>query len=80
VNHEQLVLVTGCFCYKSGGIYLAYLPLSHVLELVAEISCLYLGLAIGYGSMSTLTTGRDGLASKCKGDIQILEPSGNNKQ
>ena len=35
--------------------YIAYLPLAHVLEMTAEISCLTYGCRIGYSSPQTLS-------------------------
>ncbi|KAI9331185.1 hypothetical protein BDR26DRAFT_807019 [Obelidium mucronatum] len=52
-------------------VYLAYLPLSHILELVVEITMLYLGVAMGYGSVKTLT---DSSVRNCLGDIRELKP------
>mmetsp|Transcript_15380 Transcript_15380/g.38770 ORF Transcript_15380/g.38770 Transcript_15380/m.38770 type:complete len:685 (+) Transcript_15380:438-2492(+) len=36
-------------------VYLAYLPLAHIMELAVEIALYYLGLSIGYGTPHTLT-------------------------
>ncbi|KAJ3017243.1 UNVERIFIED_CONTAM: long-chain fatty acid-CoA ligase [Siphonaria sp. JEL0065] len=52
-------------------VYLAYLPLAHILEMVVEVTMLYLGLAMGYGSVKTLT---DSSVRNCKGDIRELRP------
>lgn len=52
--------------------YLAYLPLAHVLEFVVEFIAQYCGLALGYGSVRTLT---DLSVRNCKGDIRELAPS-----
>ena len=35
--------------------YIGYLPLAHVLELSAEISCVAYGTRIGYSSPQTIT-------------------------
>jgi len=35
--------------------YIAYLPLAHVLEMTAEISCVTYGCRIGYSSPQTLS-------------------------
>jgi long-chain acyl-CoA synthetase len=39
---------------SSKDIYLAYLPLAHILELAAETTMIAAGVAIGYGSPLTL--------------------------
>ena len=36
-------------------IYIGYLPLAHVLELSAELTCLTHGVRVGYSSPLTLT-------------------------
>jgi long-chain acyl-CoA synthetase len=38
------------------GRYIAFLPLAHVLELLAESSCMFYGIKIGYSSSLTLTS------------------------
>ncbi|KAI8826603.1 uncharacterized protein EV422DRAFT_551964 [Fimicolochytrium jonesii] len=53
-------------------VYLAYLPLAHVLELVTEHLALVCGCAIGYGSVRTLT---DASVRNCKGDLNELRPT-----
>ncbi len=41
--------------FRPNDRYIAYLPLAHVLELLAEASCLMHGIKIGYSSAGTLT-------------------------
>jgi hypothetical protein len=38
-----------------GDVLLAYLPLAHVLEFLVENVCLFWGVALGYGTIRTLT-------------------------
>jgi long-chain acyl-CoA synthetase len=65
--------VLGVFAGKQPeGSYMAYLPLSHVLEFVVEHTCMFLGIPLGYGSPRTLT---DASVRNCKGDIRELCPS-----
>lgn len=40
---------------RPDDIYIAYLPLAHVLEMTAEISCVSYGCRIGYSSPQTLS-------------------------
>ncbi|ESP04960.1 hypothetical protein LOTGIDRAFT_205986 [Lottia gigantea] len=56
-------------------IYIGYLPLAHVLEVSAEISCLAHGVAIGYSSPQTLTDTSSKIKKGCKGDVSILKPT-----
>ena len=44
-----------CRPIKDMDVYIGYLPLAHVLELLAESSMLFLGIAIGYSSPNSLT-------------------------
>ncbi|QQP56922.1 Longchainfattyacid-CoA ligase 3-like, partial [Caligus rogercresseyi] len=48
--------------------YLAYLPLAHIMEIVAETLCLYCGMKIGYSSPLTLTN----KSSKIKKDAKRI--------
>ncbi|KAI8825369.1 hypothetical protein BJ741DRAFT_632570 [Chytriomyces cf. hyalinus JEL632] len=52
-------------------VYLAYLPLAHILEYIVEMAMLYMGASLGFGSVKTLT---DGSVRNCKGDIRELRP------
>lgn len=56
-------------------IYIGYLPLAHVLELTAELSCLAHGTCIGYSSALTLTDQSSKIKKGCKGDASVLKPT-----
>ncbi|KAI9331215.1 hypothetical protein BDR26DRAFT_922214 [Obelidium mucronatum] len=58
--------------YEEGEVYLAFLPLAHILEFAVEVTYLYNGVSIGYGSIKTLT---DSSVRNCKGDIRELRPT-----
>ncbi|KAI8825359.1 hypothetical protein BJ741DRAFT_556510 [Chytriomyces cf. hyalinus JEL632] len=53
-------------------VYLAYLPLAHILEFTIEMTLLYMNVQIGYGGVKTLT---DASVRNCKGDIRELRPT-----
>jgi len=36
-------------------VYLAYLPLAHIMELAVEVTCFAVGCRVGYGSPGTIT-------------------------
>ncbi|KAL1445631.1 hypothetical protein MTO96_044909 [Rhipicephalus appendiculatus] len=55
--------------------YIAYLPLAHASELVAELLAFCTGTPIGYGSSRTLMDGSTGLAEGCCGDATRLRPT-----
>lgn len=56
-------------------VYLAYLPLAHVLELAAETVILSAGLAMGYGSPLTMTDTSSKIKQGTKGDASVLKPT-----
>lgn len=56
-------------------IYLAYLPLAHILELAAEAVMVAVGCAIGYGSPLTLTDTSPKIKKGTKGDASMLGPT-----
>lgn len=63
-------LVTG-----SKDVYLAYLPLAHILELAAENIIAAIGCRIGYGSPLTLTDTSNKIKGGTKGDASVLAPT-----
>ncbi|CED83926.1 Acyl-CoA synthetase [Phaffia rhodozyma] len=52
--------------------FLAFLPLSHVLELLVELTFYTKGTPVGYGSPKTLT---DASVRNCQGDLKAFQPS-----
>lgn len=59
----------------SNDVYLAYLPLAHILELAAENIILAVGSSIGYGSPLTLTDTSSKIKRGTKGDAAALGPT-----
>lgn len=55
--------------------YIGYLPLAHVLELTAEISCVAYGSRIGYSSPQTLSDQSTKIKKGSKGDCTVLKPT-----
>ncbi|KAF8753598.1 hypothetical protein HU200_011612 [Digitaria exilis] len=56
-------------------IYLAYLPLAHILELAAEALMAAVGASIGYGSPLTLTDTSSKIKKGTLGDASALKPT-----
>ncbi|GJN07241.1 hypothetical protein PR202_ga25059 [Eleusine coracana subsp. coracana] len=56
-------------------VYLAYLPLAHILELAAEAVITAVGASIGYGSPLTLTDTSNKIKKGTKGDASALKPT-----
>jgi|TARA_B110000008_G_scaffold267018_2_gene293763 long-subunit acyl-CoA synthetase (AMP-forming) len=61
--------------FTNKDVYLAYLPLAHIMEMAAETVMLALGAAIGYGSPQTLTDTGLKLAPGTRGDAPTLKPT-----
>lgn len=61
--------------FKEDDFYVAYLPLAHMYEQLAENFCLTNKVPIGYSSPLTLTDKSTGLKAGCKGDISLIKPS-----
>ncbi|CAG5114678.1 unnamed protein product [Candidula unifasciata] len=55
--------------------YVGYLPLAHVLELSAEVSCIAMGTRIGYSSPTTLTDKSTKIKKGSTGDVSELKPT-----
>ena len=55
--------------------YLGYLPLAHILELLAENTMMVQGVPIGYSSPNTLTDNSTKVAKGGTGDTTILRPT-----
>uniref|UniRef100_A0A0E0F8P9 4-coumarate--CoA ligase n=1 Tax=Oryza meridionalis TaxID=40149 RepID=A0A0E0F8P9_9ORYZ len=56
-------------------VYLAYLPLAHILELAAEALIAAVGASIGYGSPLTLTDTSNKIKKGTLGDASALKPT-----
>ncbi|KZT68547.1 acetyl-CoA synthetase-like protein [Daedalea quercina L-15889] len=57
---------------KADDTYLAYLPLSHVLEYIVEMILFFVGMTFGYARVKTLM---DTSVRNCLGDIRAFKPS-----
>jgi len=79
LTHANLVATIAGFHSHLGDltagaedIYIAYLPLAHILEFIVETFLLTYGVRIGYGNPKTLT---DTSCRNCLGDIKELKPT-----
>mmetsp|Transcript_51221 Transcript_51221/g.122723 ORF Transcript_51221/g.122723 Transcript_51221/m.122723 type:complete len:692 (+) Transcript_51221:59-2134(+) len=58
-----------------GDVYLAYLPLAHIMEMAAEVCLLGLGVSMGFGTPHTLTdSGVKLKRPESSGDAVVLQP------
>jgi len=78
ITHANLVAAlksvinASYYTVNSDDVYISFLPLAHVLALVAENCMLDNGVAMGYGNPRTLS---DTLVRGCKGDLTELQPT-----
>ncbi|XP_067454869.1 long-chain-fatty-acid--CoA ligase 4 [Thunnus thynnus] len=80
IVHSNLIAGMTGQCERIPGLgpkdtYIAYLPLAHVLEMTAEISCVTYGCRIGYSSPQTLSDQSTKIKKGSKGDCSVLRPS-----
>ncbi|KAF7689044.1 long-chain-fatty-acid--CoA ligase 4b [Silurus meridionalis] len=80
MHHSNLIAGMAGQCQRIPGlgpedVYVGYLPLAHVLELTAEISCLSHGCRIGYSSPHTLSDQSSKIKRGSKGDCTVLKPT-----
>ncbi|XP_010016445.1 PREDICTED: long-chain-fatty-acid--CoA ligase 4 isoform X2 [Nestor notabilis] len=78
--HKNLIAGMTGQCERIPGLgskdtYIGYLPLAHVLELTAEISCVTYGCRIGYSSPLTLSDQSSKIKKGSKGDCTVLRPT-----
>ncbi|KAM4662916.1 long-chain-fatty-acid--CoA ligase 4 isoform 2-T6 [Discoglossus pictus] len=78
--HSNLIAGMAGQCERIPGLgnkdtYIGYLPLAHVLEMTAEISCLTYGCRIGYSSPLTLSDQSSKIKKGSKGDCSVLRPT-----
>uniref|UniRef100_A0A8C5QJ41 long-chain-fatty-acid--CoA ligase n=2 Tax=Leptobrachium leishanense TaxID=445787 RepID=A0A8C5QJ41_9ANUR len=80
IIHSNLIAGMAGQCERIPGLgfkdtYIGYLPLAHVLEMTAEISCVTYGCRIGYSSPQTLSDQSTKIKKGTKGDCTVLKPT-----
>ncbi|XP_067084864.1 long-chain-fatty-acid--CoA ligase 4b isoform X1 [Osmerus mordax] len=80
IIHSNLIAGMTGQCERIPGLgptdtYIGYLPLAHVLEMTAEISCVTYGCRIGYSSPQTLSDQSTKIKKGSKGDCSVLRPT-----
>jgi len=78
--HSALVTTVKAFHFvvdpvQADDIYLGYLPLAHILELLAENTMMVMGVPIGYSSPNTLTDKSTKIIKGGTGDCTVLRPT-----
>lgn len=56
-------------------VFMGYLPLAHVFELLSESAVLTLGLPIGYSTPLTMIDSSSKIKRGTKGDARVLKPT-----
>jgi len=82
VTHKNIVACVGSYLahlntmdFTDEDVYIGYLPLAHILELIAENMMSVFGVAIGYSSPNTLTDKSTMIKKGAKGDASVLRPT-----
>ena len=79
LTHQNLVATMKSLMFmvtpKEGDIYLAYLPLAHVLELLSENCMMLFGIKVGYSNPNTMTDMSTKVRKGSSGDASVLNPS-----
>jgi len=55
MSPTSAIALNGKSYLRQDSVYLAYLPLAHIMELAVEVTCYAVGCRVGYGSPGTLT-------------------------
>jgi len=80
ISHKNLVATSTTILFlrefdNKNDMYIAYLPLAHVLELLSECTMLLLGVPIGYSSPNTMTNVSTAIKEGQLGDAVLLRPT-----
>lgn len=82
ISHSNICAVLAAVEHHFDGVlyasdvYMAYLPLAHIMELSVEVSFMQKGVALGFGSPHTLTdTGVKLKKPESMGDAPLLQPT-----
>jgi len=80
ISHKNLVATSTTILFlrkfdNQKDMYIAYLPLAHVLELLSECTMLLLGVPIGYSSPNTMTNLSTAIKRGQRGDAVLLSPT-----
>jgi len=80
ISHRNLVATSTTILFlrrfnNNIDMYIAYLPLAHVLELLSECTMILLGVPVGYSSPNTMTDMSTAIKKGQKGDATLLRPT-----
>lgn len=79
LSHKNIICTLKAFCNaiktKNGDVFLGFLPLAHVFELLGESVAILAGVPIGYSSPLTMIDSSSKIMRGCKGDAAVLKPT-----
>lgn len=79
LSHKNILTTLKAFCdaveIRPDDVFLGFLPLAHVFELLAESVCLLTGVPIGYSTPLTLIDSSSKIMKGSKGDASVLHPT-----
>ena len=82
ITHSNLTSAINSYLYQlmdfaitEQDMYIGYLPLAHVLELIGENTMMVFGVAVGYSTPNTLNDKSTMIQRGAKGDATILKPT-----
>lgn len=79
LSHKNIIATLKGYCDSvivyPDDVFLGYLPLAHVFELLAESVCLLSGVAIGYSTPLTMIDSSSKIQRGSKGDASVLYPT-----
>jgi len=79
LTHGNLISTSTCIMFLEpfypDDVYIGYLPLAHVLELLSETTMMMFGVPVGYSSPNTMTDMSTKVKRGQKGDASVLKPT-----
>lgn len=79
LSHKNIIATVKGYCdavkIEPDDVFLGYLPLAHVFELLAESVCLLSGVSIGYSTPLTMIDSSSKIQRGSKGDASVLHPT-----
>eukprot|EP00088_Acartia_fossae_P061730 TRINITY_DN7423_c2_g1_i1.p1 TRINITY_DN7423_c2_g1~~TRINITY_DN7423_c2_g1_i1.p1 ORF type:complete len:710 (-),score=189.52 TRINITY_DN7423_c2_g1_i1:200-2329(-) len=79
LTHANLISTSTCIMFlasfEASDVYIGYLPLAHVLELLSECTMMMFGVPVGYSSPNTMTDMSTKVKRGEKGDASVLKPT-----
>jgi Long-chain acyl-CoA synthetases (AMP-forming) len=79
LTHDNMISTLKAFSdavhIEPNDVFLGYLPLAHVFELLSESVCLLCGVAIGYSTPLTMIDTSSKIKRGTKGDASVLHPT-----